>query len=219
MADGEGLVSSKSKPVSRAEPQRTLRPINGALSLAGVSQRNGTKEERESGRRAESKCALERFPGRNAVMLCQPDGECAHRQRSRVVATMGDGSASVAGGLSPVAFVESTPYEQDQVAPREQPVGARIVSLQLQRPLQQRHGFGCLFRCRYVDVRNSAQNKVVGVEIVRPFTLDALDFRIAQTWLDCTYHAQRDFVLQRENVVESAVVALRPKMNAGFGLH
>ena len=98
MADGERLVSSKGKPVSRAEPQRTLRPINGALSLASVSQRNGTKEEREGGRRAESKRALERFPGRNAVMLCQPDGECAHRQRSRVVATMGDGSASVAVG-------------------------------------------------------------------------------------------------------------------------
>src|SRR5258708_306529 len=114
MGDGKGLVSSKGKPVSRAEPQRTHRPINGALSLAGVSQRNGTKEEREGGRRAESKRALECFRGRNAVMLCQPDGECAHRQRSRVVATMGDGTASVPDGRNPVAFLESTPPEQPQ---------------------------------------------------------------------------------------------------------
>src|SRR5437868_1328830 len=48
--------------VPRAKPQRTLRPVNGALSLPGVSQHNGTKEEREGGRRTESKRALERFP-------------------------------------------------------------------------------------------------------------------------------------------------------------
>ena len=65
---------------------------------------------------------------------------------------------------------------------------------------------------------NGAQNKVVSVEIVRPFALDTLDLRIAQTRLNRTDRTQRDFVLKGQNIVELAVVAFRPKMNAGFGL-
>src|SRR5215470_13093551 len=130
MGEGKRLMASKRKAVYGADPQCTLRPVDGALSLPGVSQHNATKEEREGGRRAYRKRPLERFAGRKAVMLHQPNGECTHSQRRRIVATVIDGSAGMSDCCSSVVLFEPTSHEQDQVAPGEQAVGARIVGLQ-----------------------------------------------------------------------------------------
>src|ERR1700736_6238135 len=132
---------------------------------------------------------------------------------------MGDRSASMQYGRAAISLLESGSEELELVASGEQAVGACIVGFQCQRLFQQRDCLGCRLWHRNIRTWKSAQKEVVSVEIAGSFALDALNLRIAQTWLDCTHHAQRDFVLQRENVVELAVVALRPDMNAGFGLH
>src|SRR5262245_33520124 len=117
MGEGKSLVASKRKAVYGADPQCTVGPVDGALSLPGVSQHDGTKEEREGGRRAQRKRPLECFTGRKAVMLYQPNGEGAHSQCRRIVATVIDGSAGVPDGCSSVFLLDTTSHEQDQVAP------------------------------------------------------------------------------------------------------
>ena len=74
---------------------------------------------------------------------------------------------------------------------------------------------GAVRHCR-IDVRDSAEREVVGVKVVRPLALDALNLRLAQARLDGGDHAHREFVLDREDVVESAVVTIRPDVPAGF---
>jgi hypothetical protein len=59
-------------------------------------------------------------------------------------------------------------------------------------------------------MRKCAQDKVVGVKIVRPFALDTLYFRLAQARLDRTDYAQGDFVLKCENITERTVITLGP---------
>jgi hypothetical protein len=177
------------------------------------------RKSAEGARGAQRKRLLECLTGSSAIMLHQPDDERAQGHRGCVIATMGDGCASVANGGDAVGFLEAGSDEQELVAPGEQAMGASVVGLQRQRPLEQRHRLGCLLRRGNVDMRKGTQNEVVGIEIVRPFALNARYLRVTQTRLDGTHHAQRDFVLQRKNVIESAVVALRPKMNAGFSLH
>ena len=60
------------------------------------------------------------LPGR-AFLLHQPDDERAHGHRGCVIATMGDGCASVANGRDPVGLLEASPDEQELVAPGDQP--------------------------------------------------------------------------------------------------
>src|SRR4026209_333067 len=123
---------------------------------------------------------------------------------------MCDHSASMQYGRVAVSLLESGSEEQELVAPGQQAVAASIVGLQRQRLFQQRHRFGCLLWHGNVRTWKSAQNEVVSVETAGSFALDALDLRMAQTRLDSAYHAQGDFVLQSDNVVEPSVVAFRP---------
>src|SRR5262245_57727235 len=67
-------------------------------------------------------------------------------------------------------------------------------------------------------MRNGAQHKIIRVETIRPVALDALNLRIAQTWLNCANDAQTDFVLQCEEVFELAVIALSPNMCSRCGV-
>src|SRR5215470_18296471 len=67
-------------------------------------------------------------------------------------------------------------------------------------------------------MRNGAQHKVVGVEVFRPLALDSLNLGITQTRLDGAHYAQRDFVLQCEDVFEPAIVTFGPQVNGGFRL-
>src|SRR6516165_8993255 len=59
-----------------------------------------------------------------------------------------------------------------------------------------------------------AQIKIVGIEAVRALALGALYFGLAQARLDRADDAQRDLVLQFEDVVQRAVIALGPDMHS-----
>ena len=72
----------------------------------------------------------------------------------------------------------------------------------------------CLAWHVYAKVRNRAQIEIVGVETVGPLALGGLDLGVLQIRLDCADDAQRDLVLQFEDVIERAIVALGPKMCA-----
>ena len=89
-------------------------------------------------------------------------------------------------------------------------MSGRIIGLQRQRLFEQRQGLGRLFRRREIDMRKGAQNKIIGVETVGPFALDALDLGIAQAWLDGADDTQGDLVLKREDILEPAVVTFGP---------
>ena len=66
-----------------------------------------------------------------------------------------------------------------------------------------------------IHVGLRAQDEIVGVEAVGPLAFDPLDFGPTQARLDRADDRQRDLVLQREDVVELAVVALGPDVGAG----
>ena len=97
-------------------------------------------------------------------------------------------------------------------------VGQRVVGIKGERAFQQRQRSRRGVRHRRDRRRGRAQHEIVGVEVVRPLALDALDLGLAQARLDRADDAQRDLVLQREDVVEPPVVALGPEVRAGLGL-
>ena len=64
----------------------------------------------------------------------------------------------------------------------------------------------------------SPQIKIVGVQAVRALALRTLDLRLPQAWLDGADDAQRDLVLDFENVAERPVISLGPDVGAVRGL-
>ena len=87
-------------------------------------------------------------------------------------------------------------------------MGAGVIGLEGQGPFKKRHGLRRLLRQE--DMRKCAQNKVISVQIFRPFAFDALDFRFTQARFDRTDDVQGDFVLEGENVLEPTVISFGP---------
>src|ERR1051326_3414322 len=131
---------------------------------------------------------------------------------------MGDRRMGVADRAEAVLLVCAAAHEKDFVAPGGKAVRERVIRLQLERALEQRQRLRGPVRNRRIDQRNGTEDEIVGVEIVRALTLDALDLRLAQARLDGGDYAHRELVLEREDVVEGAVVALRPDVSPGFRL-
>src|SRR5262249_52384361 len=117
-------------------------------------------------------------------MFYHPFYKCTERQCSCVIATMSDGSPRMVNGGIAIFFFESSTNEQDFMTPRQQPVRSRIIRVERQCPLEQRYRLGSLLRHGGRDMGSGAQNKVVGVETIRPFACDPFDFRLAQARLD-----------------------------------
>src|SRR5262245_35667041 len=138
MPDGQRVVGSIVQPVERAEPKRTLGPIDCTLRLTGVRQRHATQEEREGGRGAQRECLLKGGKGGGAVMLHHCYGRGAKGESSRVVATMADGSAGVVDCRHAVCGTVPAMRKKDLVAPGDKAVGAGILGLKRQRFLEQR---------------------------------------------------------------------------------
>ena len=67
-------------------------------------------------------------------------------------------------------------------------------------------------------MRKGTQNKIIGVETVGPFTLDAFNLGIAQAWLDGADDTQGDVVLKCEDIFEPAIVTFGPQMSTSFGI-
>jgi len=97
-------------------------------------------------------------------------------------------------------------------------LGKAVIGFKGERALKQRHRLLSLFRHHGIDVRQRAQHEVVGIETVRPLTLDALDLGLPEARLDRADRAQRDLILECENIIERPVVTLGPDVRAGLGL-
>ena len=91
----------------------------------------------------------------------------------------------------------------------------RVVRIDCECALEQRHAERAV-RHSCIRERRRAQHKVVGVEIIGPFALDALNFGLTQARLDRGNHTRRQFVLQREDVVERSVVTIGPDVAPGL---
>ena len=70
-----------------------------------------------------------------------------------------------------------------------------------------------------VNVRLRLQNKIIGIEAIGPFAVDAFNFGSAQARLNGTNHVQSDFILKCENVIEGTIETLGPQMPPGLRLY
>ena len=94
-----------------------------------------------------------------------------------------------------------------------------VMGFHLKRALKKRQRLRGPVRHRRIDVREGAEHEIIGIETVGPFALNALNLCLAQTRLDGGDHAHRELVLDREDVVEGAVIAIRPDVPAGFRIN
>jgi hypothetical protein len=67
-------------------------------------------------------------------------------------------------------------------------------------------------------MREGLEQQIVGVEVLGPLALDALDLGLAQARLYGGEHAHGELVLDGEDVVQRAVVTFRPDVPAGLRL-
>ena len=93
-------------------------------------------------------------------------------------------------------------------------MGSGIIRLERRGLAKQRQRLIRLAWHKDAKMRKRAQIEIVGVETVRPLALGALDLGVQQARLDRADDAQGDLVLQFEDVVERAIIALGPDMRA-----
>jgi hypothetical protein len=103
--------------------------------------------------------------------------------RHRVIASVMESCSGMPNGPNAVVLRESRPHEQNFLTPSEQAVGSCVIGFQRESLFEQWYGLGRLFWHRDIDPWGRSQNKVVGVEVLRPLAFNAFDLRIAQTGL------------------------------------
>src|SRR6516162_8726784 len=103
-----------------------------------------------------------------------------------------------------------SPHEQDFVAHGSMAMRERVIWLEGERTLQQWQRPRRAVRHRSLDERRRTKHEVISVQMLGPLASDALDLGLPQARLDSADHACRDLVLQCEDVVDRAVVALGP---------
>jgi hypothetical protein len=67
---------------------------------------------------------------------------------------------------------------------------------------------------QFVELGESTQVEIVGVQALGGFSPGALDLRLAQLRFDRADNTRRHLILQFEDVVERTVEAVRPDMRA-----
>ena len=75
------------------------------------------------------------------------------------------------------------------------------------------------FGCESVDLRESTQVEIVGIEALTRLPARPLDFGLTQLGLDCTDYPARHMVLKLEYVFQRTVEAIGPDMRAGTGVY
>ena len=148
-------------------------------------------------------------------MLRKGNDERRNADRGGIVGAFFERRVGMADGRGTILFAVPSALETRVEAPREHCVGGRIIRLELQRLFEERQCPRCLLRHRQVTVPRRAQHQVVSVEILGSFARDPRHLGLSQARLDRPDDAERDLVLQGEDVVELAVVTLRPQMRAG----
>ena len=87
----------------------------------------------------------------------------------------------------------------------------RVIGFHLKRAIKKRQRLRGPVRHRRIDVRKGAEHKVIGVEVIRSLALGPFDLGLAEARLDGSDHADGEFVLKGENVVQRAFVAVGPE--------
>src|SRR5262244_3769324 len=100
------------------------------------------------------------------------------------------------------------------VAPCRKGVGESVIGLKCYGPFQKRQRLRCLLRCRRGGMRDRTQNEIVGVEVLRTFALHPFDFSLPDVGLNRGNHVHRYLVLEREYILQIAVIAFGPEVAA-----
>src|SRR6185437_1798012 len=166
---------------------------------------------------AERERAVEDAEGGCVIMLVERDHEAGDAERRRIVATRRGRRMSVTdrGGAVRLAEAEAV---AEVIAPGERRMRLRIAVFDLKRLFQERDRRRRVLGGVAVGIGQRAQHQVVRIEILRALAPDALDLGPPQARLDGADDAHGKLVLQREDVVELAVVTLGPDMGAGLRL-
>src|SRR5260370_7916627 len=153
------------------------------------------------------------------IVPVHADGKSGESQSERIVLAMHDGSPSMADRGRSAFLMQSGAQEEAMMAHRGKSVRQRISGIERQCALQKLQRLCHLRGHSGIDVGLSLQDKVIGVEAVRPLALDALDFGPAQARLDRADYVKGDLVLKRKNVIERTVQALGPQIASTLPLY
>src|SRR5882757_5257230 len=109
-------------------------------------------------------------------------------------------------------FMQSGAQEEAMMAHSGKRVRQRISRIERECPFQKHQRLCHLCRHSGIDVGLSLQDKIIGVEAIRPLAFDALDFGPAQARLDRADYVKGDLVLKRKYIIERTVETLGPQM-------
>ena len=138
------------------------------------------------------------------------------RQDDGVVASELQRGTGEAGGFRDLGIAVRHPAVRlpHRIAPRRHRVRGREGRVALDRTVEQAQRFVVSLARALIEVLETAQIVIVGVEAVGALALGALDLGLLQPRRDCTDDAGGDEVLQIEDVVEIAVEAIGPQVAA-----
>src|SRR5882724_5432216 len=144
------------------------------------------------------------------IVSVHADGKSRKSQSKRIVLPVQDGCLSMADRGSLAFFMQSRAQEEAMMAHRCKCVRQRIVGVERKGALQKHQRLCHLHRHPGIDIGLSLQDKVIGVEAIRPLAFDALDFGAAQARLDRADYVKGDLVLKRKYIIERTVETLGP---------
>src|SRR5215468_7015916 len=93
-----------------------------------------------------------------------------------------------------------------------------VVRVDFHCPIQQIERLLCRVGIGREYVRKSSHRKAVSVEVLRSFTLRALDLEAPDLRQDCAHYTYSDSILQCEQIANLAVVSVSPHMKVCGGV-
>ena len=165
--------------IERAQAQGSFPPFYGAFRLAGQRERDAAQMVGECVRRAELESRIERLKTGSAVVLDHDHDKTAERQRHGIAAAMRDRCMCVMDCGHAIFLVHPAPHEENFVSPCSESVREGVTGIQSHRAFEERQGLGSLGGHGSVNMRKCAQQKIVGVQILRALALDAFDVSCA----------------------------------------
>ncbi len=135
-------------------------------------------------------------------------------ESKRIILAMRYRHLSVANRSLMIFIVMLAAQEERMIALRGAGVRKRIIRIKRKCAFQKHKRFLRLLRHSRIDIGQRPQNKVVGVEAIRPLSFGSLDLSQTKTRLNRADDRQRDLVLQGENIVGFAVIAFGPNMRS-----
>ena len=210
---------AREKRIARAQPQRAFEALETPFGLTAAGQ--CIAEPRIAERKAWIQLHGLRQMGHSrlgapAPRVTEPEHKVAPRlliiERHRALA----GRKRAVGVLTDRrAGIE---VEHADIGPPQQGVRVRVVGVDVDRLRQQRLRLLVLVRAQPPDVRQRADDKVPGVDVLGRLAANPRRFRHQDLREDRPDHVVGDVVLQFENVGQLAIIAFRPQMGAARGV-